>query len=240
MKQIFRHTFLPLSLVAATALLSASCSNEREKGNDRWVATKATNVKIDWDKVNEAYKKAEGPSDFEEKVNEIYEGDELISIGVEDTEERAQTITGFFDNNNNGDIEEDEKIFTIKRDVTGEDSGQYQIRGHGAHYGYYHSPMYSIANGMLMGMMISSMFRPTYAPVAYRTSPSRRSQLSSKRSSYRAKNPSKYSKSGRRYNSKGTRSWGSSGRSSGRRSGGGSFGIRNKRRREDKPVRLTA
>ena len=205
----------------------------------RRVATAATNVKIDWNKINEAYKKAEGPADFEEKVNEIYEGDELISIAVEDTEERAQTVTGFFDKNNDGSVEEEEKIFTIKREITGEDSGQYRINGYGPHYGYYHSPMYSLASGMLMGAMISSMFRPTYVPVAYVTSTSRRGQLASHRKSYRAKNPSKYSKSGRRYNSKGTRSWGSSRRSSGRRGGGG-FGIRNKRRREDKPERLTA
>ena len=230
------------ALVSLSALLVLpACRNERERGNERWVATKNTNVKIDWDKVNAAYKKAEGPADFEEKINEIYEGSELISIAVEDTEEKAQTVTGFFDKNNNGQVEEEEKIFSIKRSVTGEDSGEYQISGYGPHYGYYHSPMYSFTSGMLMGAMMYSMFRPTYVPVAYTTSSARRTQLASHRKSYRAKNPSKFSKSGRRYNSKGNRSWGSRSRSSGsRRSrGGGSFGI-GKRRRKEKPKRLTA
>ena len=232
---------IALLSVMSAALLMTSCGRDEEKrGTERWVTTEKTNVKIDWDKINEAYKKAEGPAEFEEKVNEIYEGKEIISIAVEDTEERAQTVVGFFDNNNNGTVEEDEKIFSIQRDITGEGEGQYQISGHGAHYGYYHSPMMSIVSGMLMGSMMASMFRPSYAPARYTTSTARRGQLKSTRSSYRAKNPSKFSKSGRKYNSKGTRSWGSSGRSSGRSRGGGSFGIHGRRKRKEKPVRLSA
>lgn len=198
-------------------------------GTDRWVVTENTNVEIDWDAINEAYKNAEGPEDFETKVNEIYAGDEIVSVSVKDNDDKSQVVTGFFDKNEDGKVDEGEQIFTIKRDITGADSAQYQIAGHGA-YGYYHSPMMSIASGMMMGMMLSSMFSPGYRPMyttPYTTAPARRSALAQSRSSYRAANPAKFSGSGRTYGSKGG-GFGSagSGRSSGggRRSGG-SFGV---------------
>src|SRR5687767_6891583 len=92
----------------------AGCGSSDE-GNERWATTENTNVKIDWDKVNEAYKQAEGPEDLEKRLNEIYEGDEIISVHVQDAEDKSQTVTGFFDKDSSGTVEEGEKIFTIKR-----------------------------------------------------------------------------------------------------------------------------
>ncbi|MCG8419321.1 MAG: hypothetical protein MJE77_15415 [Proteobacteria bacterium] len=226
-----------LACTLAASLLSGCSKDETE----RWVTTDNTTVKIDWDKVNEAYRNAEGPKDFEQKVNEIYEGDEVISIAVEDTADKNQVVTGFFDKNSNGAVEEPEKIFSIQRSIT-EGKGQYQVVGHGA-YGYYRSPFWDIASGMLLGAMISSAFRPNYAPVSYTTSAARSSQLRSYRNSYRAKNPSRFARSKK---SSSGRTYGSSNRgtttrsSSSRRSSGGGFGIRGRRRREKKPVRLVA
>ena len=97
-------------------------------------------------------------------MNEIYEGDEVISVSVQDLPGNAQVVTGFFDKDKSGTVQEDEKIFTIKRNVTGEGTGQYQTQGHGA-YGYYHSPMMGIFTGMLMGSMISNAFQPNYVPM---------------------------------------------------------------------------
>jgi len=217
----------------AGALL-AGCSMER--GNERWATTENTNVEIDWDKVNEAYKTAEGPQDFETKVNEIYEGDEIISVSVKDADDRSQVVTGFFDKNNSGTVDEPEKIFTITRTVK-DDQGAYQINGYGPHYGYYHSPMYGIVTGMLVGSMISSWSRPGYAPITYTTSNTRTSQLRSQRGAYRAKNPSRFS---RNKTGRSGRSYGSGGsRSTSRRSGGGGFGIQ-ARTRKRKRVHLTA
>lgn len=233
-----------VALMALTLVVAAAgCRDDRRDGNDRWATTENTNVKIDWDKVNEAYKTAEGPADFEQKVNEIYEGDEIISVSVQDTDAKTQVVTGFFDKNTDGQVAEDEKIFTIQRDVSGEGSGQYQIAGHGAYYGY-RSPMWDIATGMLLGSMISSALRPGYTPVhtrPYVTSPERRGALTSYRGQYRAKYPERFSRSGRTYNSKGTRSWGSGSRSPApkRSFGGGRFGIRGKRR-DSKPARLNS
>jgi hypothetical protein len=181
----------------------------------------------------------------EKRDNEIYEGDEVISVAVQDLENKAQVVTGFFDKDKSGSVDEGEKIFTIRREVTAEGSAQVQTQGHGA-YGYYHSPVMSMVSGMLLGSMISSAFSPRYVPVystPYTTGAARIGELNGHRNSYRAQNPSQFrskaSKSGKAYGSSGTRSWGSSGRSSGVRSGGGGrFGLR--RAGRAKPARLTA
>ena len=137
----------------------------------------------------------------------------------------------YLDKDENGAVAEDEKVFTIQRDIVDPNKAQYAISGHGA-YGYYHSPMWDIASGMLMGSMLSRMFMPGYSPMyttPYTTSPAARGALASQRSSYRAANPGKFAKSssGRSYGSKGG-AWGSGGSrsSGGGRSGGGRFGVR--------------
>ena len=186
-------TLLGVSLI--TGVAGPGCSSD-DRRNDRWATTENTNVKIDWDKVNEAYRQAEGPEDLERRINEIYEGNEVISVSVQDLDDKTQVVTGFFDKDHDGKVSDPEKIFTIKRDLKGSEA-QYQTQGYGPQYGYYSSPFYSIASGMLMGAMLSNMFRPSYVPVyttAYTTSAARVSQLDSHRSSYRAANPSRFSK----------------------------------------------
>jgi hypothetical protein len=221
----------PLALVLAATVAVGGITGCEARGNDRWVVTEDTTVEIDWDAVNQAYRDAEGPEDFEKRVNEIYTGDEIISVSVRDLDDKSQVVTGFFDKNEDGKVEDGEKIFTIQRDLVGGDKAQYQINGHGP-YGHYHSPMWDIASGMMMGMFLSSMFSPGYRPmymVPYTTSPAARGALASHRSSYRAANPSKFppksSSSGRSYGNRGG-AWGSGGRSSGGSRRGGSFGVR--------------
>ncbi|TPV94283.1 MAG: hypothetical protein B7733_16045 [Myxococcales bacterium FL481] len=179
-------------------------------GNERWVTTENAAVDIDWDAVGEAYKSADGPEDLERRVNEIYTGDEIISVSVQDADDRSQVVTGFFDNNTNGKAEESEKIFSIKREVAGE-GGQYQISGHGMYSGY-HSPMWSMTSGMLMGAMMANMFAPSYRPMyatPYVTPASRRTSLATQRNNWRKSNPGKFnaaakkSRSGRSYGAKG-------------------------------------
>lgn len=199
-------------------------------GTERWVATENTNVEIDWDAIKQAYEAAEGPEDFEKRVNEIYTGDEIISVSVRDVDEKSQVVTGFFDKNEDGQIAEDEKVFSIQRDIVDPNKAQYSMNGYGA-YGYYHSPMWDIASGMIMGSMLSRMFMPGYRPMyvtPYTTSAAGRSAIASQRSTYRAANPAKFQKasgSGRTYGSRGG-AFGSGTRSGGGRSGGGRFGVR--------------
>ena len=224
-----KHLAAALAVVVPLVIVSTGCESYESRGNERWTTTENTNVKIDFDKVNEAYKAAEGPEDLEKRVNEIYEGDEVISVSVQDTDDKTQVVTGFFDKNTSGSVDEGEKIFTIQRGITGEGQAQVQTTGYGAYYGY-HSPMMSIASGMILGSMMSSMFMPSYMPMyrtAYHTPPGRVSALQQSRSSYRAANPARFqrSQSGRTYSrpSSGTRSTGRS--SGGFRSGGGRFGV---------------
>ncbi|HRI07114.1 MAG TPA: hypothetical protein PKW35_04810 [Nannocystaceae bacterium] len=238
-----------LALVSALALAAGAvpaCGGP-SPGNERWVTTENTQVDIDWDAINKAYLEAEGPEDFERRVNEIYTGDEVISVAVQDLDEKTQVITGFFDGNADGAVADGEKIFSIKRDLKTSEAAQYQIEGHG-HYSHYHSPIWDIAMGMMVGNMISSMFLPTYRPMyltPYTTSPMRRDALVGQRNTYRAQNPGKFAKSsqsGRSYGSKGS-SWGSRSStpsSSPRRSsfGGGRFGLRDRGARQR--IRLEA
>src|SRR5262245_26633122 len=108
---VFRMRHMKALAVALSLSVFAVASCTSDRGHDRWATTENTSVKIDWDKVNEAYKQAEGPADLERRVNEIYEGDEVVSIAVHDQDARTQVVTGFFDRNGNGAVDEGEKIF---------------------------------------------------------------------------------------------------------------------------------
>lgn len=216
-----------LAVALATAMLGGTvgCVKPPER-DERWATTENTNVKIDWDKVNEAYKAAEGPADLEKRINEIYEGSEIISISVHDTDDKTQVVTGFFDKNTDGQVADDEKIFTIQRSITGEGQGQYQTQGYG-YYGGYHSPMMSIMSGMLMGSMMASMMSPRYVPIhtqPYVTSAGRHAELRGQRTSYRAANPSRFSRPSRTGKSYGGTSGGS--KAPARSRGGSRFGGR--------------
>jgi hypothetical protein len=233
---------LAVLITGASLGASAGCDSGPSRV-ERWATTENTNVKIDWDKVNEAYKQASGPEDLERRINEIYEGDEVISVAVQDQDKQTQVVTGFFDKNSNGAVDDGEKIFTIKRELTGETTAQYQTMGYGPYYGY-HSPLLSIASGMIVGSMISSIFMPHYVPVythAYVTPMTRVTSLHSERSSYRASNPARFgprSQSGRTYGAPPT-SRPISRPSGGTRSGGGVFGLA-RAGRTVRPERLSA
>ena len=205
----FTSRLLSAVVVASMAVAVPACA-DTSPTNDRWVTTEDTAVALDWDAVGEVYKDAEGPEDLERRVNEIYDGDEIISVAVRDVDAQTQEVIGFFDRNEDGKVADPEKVFTIDRVIEGEGEGHYQIHGHGAYYGY-HSPMFSIAAGMLMGSMLSRAFSPGYVPMytrPYVTAPARRGELVAHRSAYRKANPSKArsgqrSRSGRAYNRRG-------------------------------------
>src|SRR5262245_11965404 len=144
---ISKTKLLASALILALTTSGMGCSTESDRV-DRWATTENTNVKIDWDRVNQAYRDASGPEDLEKRVNEIYEGDEVISIAVNDQDDKTQIVTGFFDKNTNGSVDESEKIFTIKRVPTGEKEAQVQTVGYGPYAGYV-SPFWSIASGMI-------------------------------------------------------------------------------------------
>lgn len=202
---------MSLAAAAALAVSLPACGDGPARGNDRWVTTEDTTVDIDWDAVAKAYQEAEGPEDLERRVNEIYAGDEVISVAVSDLDDKTQEVTGFIDRNASGAVDDGEKVFTIRRDVVGPESAQVQIAGHGPYAGY-HSPIWDIAAGMFIGSMISRAFMPGYTPMytqPYVTPAARRGELTAQRNTYRQQNPDKFrqgskSRSGRNYGAKGS------------------------------------
>ncbi|WP_437589803.1 hypothetical protein [Sorangium sp. So ce1000] len=236
-------TTLPVVLLTALAVATAGCDTSGNGGRsrERWVTTENTNVELDFDKINEAYKAADGPEDFERRVNEIYQGGEVISVAVHDQDAKTQVVTGFFDKNGDGSVQDPEKVFTIRRDVSSDGAAQVQTSGFGP-YAYYHSPVMSLASGMLLGAMVSSALRPNYVPVytqPYATPPGRTHDLRSHREAYRASNPSsvdhsRSSQTGRRYNNVGGSRFGS-----GKSGAGSRFGVR-RGERGRRPERLVA
>jgi hypothetical protein len=231
---IAKTKLLAAALAIAFGIGASGCDTSGgDRRVERWATTENTSVKIDWSAVNEAYKQANSPADLERRINEIYQGDEVISISVADVDAKTQMVAGFFDKNTNGAVDEGEKIFTIRRDITGDGQAQYQTTGHGPFSGYA-SPFFSVVSGMVVGSMLSNLFMPNYVPAYTRpyTTPSTRvDQLAQSRSSYRAANPEQFqrSRSGRTYDQPSATSRSGDhvggGRAGGGRVGGGRFGL---------------
>lgn len=240
---IAKAKLLAAALAIAFGIGASGCdTSDHDRRTERWATTEDTNVQIDWNAVNEAYKHANGPEDLERRLNEIYHGNEVISISVADVDARTQLVTGFFDRNANGTVEDAEKIFTIRRDITGDGQAQFQTTGYGPYHGYT-SPFFSIVSGMVVGSMLSNLFTPSYVPrytQPYTTPGTRVGQLEQSRSSYRAANPERFqrSQSGRMYDQPSGTSR-SSGRVGGGRVGGGRFGLP-RAGRPVRPARLEA
>ncbi len=228
-----------MAALAAMLLAAPACGvgGASPGDRDRWVTTEDTTGDIDWDAIGKAYRDADGPEDFETKVNEIYAGSEIISVAVADLDASTQEVTGFIDRDASGKVDDGEAVFKIRRDVTDEGSAQYQVHGAGAYHGY-HSPMSTVLMGAATGYMLGRVFSPSYAPVysrPYVTPTTRHAALTSHRDGYRKANPSKFqnaraSKTGKSYGNKGGRFGG--GRSAPpprrprtRSRGGGRFGI---------------
>src|SRR3954470_9789419 len=101
---MMKAKLLAAALAAASLVAVVGCDSGPARV-DRWATTENTSVDIDWDKVNEAYKQADGPQDFEKRVNEIYQGSEVISVAVQDQGDKTQVVTGFFDKNLDGHVD---------------------------------------------------------------------------------------------------------------------------------------
>ena len=103
---------------------------------EQWAATDGAAGRINLDEIQAAFKQAESATEFERRVNEIYEGDGLVLIRVsQDEGGGSQTVEAFEDLDRNGVISDtsDDLLFSIvNRDEKNE------MRGHGAN-GYYRS-----------------------------------------------------------------------------------------------------
>ena len=103
-----------------------------------WIATDGATGKVNLDAVKDALETSQDLSEFEKRVNEIYEGDNLVLIMVE--EEGTQIIiSGFEDLNQSNAIEEaqDEKLFSIIVDEE-----KYEVYGYSTNDYYYYGSDY--------------------------------------------------------------------------------------------------
>ena len=177
--------------LGAAGALGVACGGGGEKAQtqesltaDAWVETDGAAGRINLDDVRDAYQQAYGPngggvSKFEERVNEIFEGDNLVLIQADHQGDQA-IISGWEDLNGNKrlDENEDDKLFSIVQKL--EPNGQTEVRGHGANSYYHHSGFF---DGFIPGLLLGSLFFG--GRTQYVTLPPRYDQLNSHRSSYR-------------------------------------------------------
>ncbi len=155
-----------------------------------WMATDGATGRINLDAVKDALETSKDMSEFEKRVNEIYEGDNLILIRVE--EKGAQKIiSGFEDLNQSNAIEEakDDKLFSIT--VKEKD---YEFRGYGTNDYYYYRGGYSYYyddddddddDDKRFMYWLKHAPHSTSGPIWYETSRRRASQLGLERDRFR-------------------------------------------------------
>ncbi len=110
----------------------------KASSQQNWMVTDAAAGRINLDAVKDALETSKDLSEFENRVNEIYEGDHLVLIRVEENETQ-KIISGFEDLNQSNAIEEakDEKLFSITVDEK-----KYEVYGHSTNRYYYYESDY--------------------------------------------------------------------------------------------------
>ena len=162
------------SVVAGSPLIAA-CSIG--PSYDTWAATDGAAGRINLDDVQEAFKESRSATDFEERVNEIYEGDGIILIRALQDSGRL-TLEGWEDLNASNEIEDsrDDLLFSIVKD-----NNQHEMRGYHAN-SYYYS--HFGAGNFLFGYMLASALMP--GPYFYSTPISRGPSIRQSRANYRS------------------------------------------------------
>ena len=160
-----RTTFALLagaSLIAGPAIAACDSGPTYED----WAATDGAAGRINLDEVQKAFEDAQSPTDFEKRVNEIYEGDGVVLIRVEQDGD-YMNLEGWEDLNNSKQIEDasDDRLFSIVRNHNRE----HEMRGYGAN-SYYRS--HFGVGDFLFTYMLLSAFTPMggyyYATPIYR------------------------------------------------------------------------
>lgn len=175
-KRRFRlGTAISLGGLVAAAPLIAACGSG--PSYDDWAATDGAAGLINLDDVQAAFKSSQSATDFERRVNEIYEGDGLVLIRARQ-DGNALTLEGWEDLNGDNEIDDaqDDQLFSIVKGTNDE----YDMRGHNAN-GYYGSH-FGAGNFLFTYMLISAISPRGYY---YSTPISRGSGMRSQRNTYR-------------------------------------------------------
>ena len=101
---------------------------------DEWAATDGAAGRVNMEEVQNAFKSSDSASEFEQKVNRIYEGDGLVLIRAKQDGETL-VLEGYEDLNSNFEIDDsqDDLLFSIVKS-----HDDHELRGHGAN-SYYRS-----------------------------------------------------------------------------------------------------
>ena len=160
------------SMVAGSPLIAA-CAGP---SYDDWAATDGAAGRINLDDVQEAFKSSKSSTEFEQRVNEIYEGDGIILIRALQDGDRL-TLEGWEDLNGNNDIDDssDDRLFSIVKV-----NEEYNMRGYGAN-GYYDRGFGG--SGFLFGYLIASSFNR--GPYFYHTPVNSGPTIRQQRTNYR-------------------------------------------------------
>ena len=96
-------------------LAYACSSNDEKQARQRWASgdyKKAQELKLDVEAIQESFQSAKSPTDFEKKVNEIYTGEDIISINVADKGQKNQVVSLYIDKKpQNGAMDADERKY---------------------------------------------------------------------------------------------------------------------------------
>ena len=182
-----RAGLIALGAAGAVGVACGGGGGDKSISAEQWVETDGAAGRINLDDVAAAYKDAYKDGgfkveQFEQRVNEIYEGDNIVLVRVERQGDTA-IVSGWEDLNGDKEISDatDDKLFSITQEL--KDNGSYTTQGYGAN-GYYQSS--NPFGGFFTGFLLASMFsggRTTYV-----TPPGYYDTLNSSRSSYRNSN----------------------------------------------------
>ena len=158
-----------------TGPLLAACATGLSA--EEWAATDGAAGRINLDEVQDAFKRSDSATDFEQRVNQIYEGDSLIFIRARQDGE-ALTLEGWEDLNSNNQIDDaqDDLLFSIVKEQDRND-----MQGHGANGHYRRS--FGGGDFLFTYLLLSSFSR---GPYFYNTPISRGSTMRTQRKSYRS------------------------------------------------------
>ena len=154
-------------LAVAAAPVAAACSSG--PSYEDWAATDGAAGRINLEDVQKAFQESKSATDFEKRVNEIFEGDGIILIKAEQTD-TAFVLEGWENLDGNVRIDEgtDEKLFTI----TQKEDKSHEMRGHYAN-SYYHST-WGAGDFLFTYLIFSSLAGPpVYFTPAHRIAPIR-------------------------------------------------------------------
>ena len=174
-RQIRLGTAISLGGIVAAAPLVAACG--AGPSYDQWAATDGAAGQINLDDVQAAFKSSKSATDFERRVNEIYEGDGLLLIRARQ-DGSALTLEGWEDLDGNNEIsdDQDDLLFSFVKGTNNE----YDMRGHGGN-GYYRSH-FGAGDFLFTYMLISAISPRGYY---YSTPVSRAPGMRSQRTTYR-------------------------------------------------------